>query len=64
MFPTEMLITAVILLPAVGLAIWAWLSMARFEADLRNFAAFEKSHFEIGLQAAKDPEGARWAIPG
>ena len=40
------LIAALVIVPVVGLAAWAWLARARVEADLRSFAGFEGMHFE------------------
>lgn len=47
MGPTSMLISALILLPAVGLVTWACSAMAQVNADLRSFRGFEGMHFEI-----------------
>jgi hypothetical protein len=43
---TVMLIATIVILPAVGLASWAWFAMALVEEDLRSFAGFEGMHFE------------------
>lgn len=59
-----MLITALILVPAVGVVTWAWFAMARVEAQMRSLNGFEGMHFEIGPQAAPDKQGATWPIPG
>ena len=64
MTPTSIFIAALILLPAVGLVVWAWFTMDRIEEDLRSLGGFEGMHFEIGPQGAQDAEGARWPIPG
>ena len=40
------LIAALVIVPAVGLAAWAWFEMAKLEEDLRSFAGFEGMHFE------------------
>ena len=64
MNPTAMVIAALIVLPAVALATWAWFAMVQVEEDLRTFSGFEGLHFEIGPQAAPNAEGVRWPIPG
>lgn len=38
---TAIVIPALILLPAAGLVVWAWFSMAQAEDDLLAFSAFE-----------------------
>ena len=47
MHPKAMFMSALILLPAVGLVTWVWLAMARVDEDLRSFSGFEGMHFEI-----------------
>lgn len=64
MNPTTMIFVTLILLPALGVAIWAWFAMAQVEEEMRSFGGFEGIHFEIGPQAAENTEGARWPIPG
>lgn len=64
MTSTALFIAALILLPAVGLATWAWFAMARVEQELRSFSGFEGMHFESVSQTAETTEGARWPIPG
>lgn len=59
---TPMFIAALIVLPAAGLVIWAWLCMAQIEEDLRAFSVFEGLHFESRLP--QSTEGVRWPIPG
>lgn len=46
MDPIALFVAAVVLLPAVGLMAWAWLSMEQDEADLLAFSAFEGRHFD------------------
>ena len=60
---TAMFTALLVILPAIGLLTWAWLSMAQVEEDLRAFGGFEWKHFEIGLQATASTEGARWPTP-
>lgn len=43
---TAMLIAALVMLPAVGLAAWAWFAMAQVEEDLRAFGGFDGMHFD------------------
>ena len=43
---TTMLIAALVIMPAVGLAAWAWFALAQVEEDLRSFAGFEGMHLE------------------
>lgn len=64
MTPAAVFIAALILLPAVGLVVWAWFALDRVEVDLRCLGGFEGLHFEIGPQAERSPESARWPIPG
>jgi len=64
MTPTTIFMAALILLPAVGLVIWAWFAMDRVEMDLRSLSGFEGMHFEIGSQAAESTVSARWPILG
>ena len=59
MTPAEVFIAALILLPTVGLVVWAWFALDRVEVDLRCLGGFEGLHFEIGPQAAGSTEGAR-----
>lgn len=42
-----MLVAPLVLLPAVALSVWAWLTMSRIETDLRFSAGFESMDFEI-----------------
>lgn len=64
MNPIAMSIAALVVLPAFGLVTWAWLTMAQIEEDLRVFSGVEGRYFEIGPQATKSTEGARWPVPG
>jgi len=59
MTPTPIFIAALILLPAVGLVVWAWFTMDRIEEDLRSLGGFEGMHFAIGPSSAGNAEGAR-----
>ena len=43
---TALLIAALVIVPAVGLVIWAWFAMAQVEEDLRSFAGFDGMHLE------------------
>lgn len=43
-----LIIAALVLLPAIGVVVWAWWSMARTEDDLRTAAGLQGSDFEIG----------------
>ncbi len=43
---TALLIAGLVILPAVGLLTWVWLTLARIEEDLRYFNGFEGLHFE------------------
>lgn len=42
-----LLLAALVLLPATGLAVWAFFAMALAEEELRAFAGFEGVAFEI-----------------
>jgi hypothetical protein len=44
---TAMFIAALVILPAIGLVLWAWFAMAQIEEDLRSFIGFEGLHFDI-----------------
>jgi hypothetical protein len=44
---TVMYIAGLIVLPAIGLAIWAQLAMARVNEALRALSGFEGIHFEV-----------------
>lgn len=44
---TAMVIAAVVVLPAVGLVTWAWLSTAQVEDDLRALVGFDAMDFEV-----------------
>lgn len=44
---TAMLIALVVLLPAFGIAAWAWIHMVRLDHDMRFAAGFEGLDFEI-----------------
>lgn len=57
--PNAPFITALILLPAVVLVIWAWSVKADVEEELGSFSGFEGMHLEIGPQATESTEGAR-----
>jgi hypothetical protein len=59
-----MLVLGLIRLPAAGLVAWAWFVMTQVEEHMRSFSGFDGMLFEIGSQAVKDPEAARWPIPG
>jgi hypothetical protein len=43
---TPLLIAALVILPAVGLVVWAWAAMAQVEDELRTFIGFEGMHFD------------------
>ena len=40
------LVALIVVLPAVGLAVWVWLAMVSANEDLRSFVGFEGMHFE------------------
>ena len=42
----SMLMAAPVILPAVGLAAWAWYAMAQVEEELRVLHGFDGLHFE------------------
>jgi hypothetical protein len=50
-----MLIAAFVMLPAVGVALWAWLTMQRAERDLRADAGLENADFDIGTWPSSSP---------
>jgi hypothetical protein len=45
-------IAAIVLLPAIGVMLWAWWTMQRAENDLRVEAGLEKADFDIGTWPA------------
>ena len=44
---TTLFIAALLILSAAGLFTWAWVAMARVNADLWSFTGFEGLHFDI-----------------
>lgn len=56
-------LTFLILLPALGLVLWAWRTMSQFEEELRAFSAFERADFEIGALGAAPQAVAAWPGP-
>jgi len=59
MTSTAFFIPALILAPAVGVAVWARSTMDRVEEDLRSLSGLEGKHFEIGPQARDSAGGTR-----
>ena len=57
-------IAALLALPAAGLFTWAWVAMARVDADLRSFTGFEGLHFDICWRAARIAQTAIGPSPG
>lgn len=55
MTTTPLWLAGLILLPATGLAIWAWRALAELEESLQSLADFEGMHFEIGTYASDRP---------
>jgi hypothetical protein len=41
-------IAALVMIPAIGVMLWAWWTMQRAENDLRVDAGLEKADFDIG----------------
>ena len=37
---------ALVVVPAVGLVVWAWYAMAQIEEELRSFTVFDGLHFD------------------
>jgi hypothetical protein len=56
MNPTITVILALLILPAIGLALWAWFTMSRVDAVLGDIGGFEAKHFELGPQARDNPQ--------
>ncbi len=50
-----LLIAALVILPAIGVTLWAWKTMQRTEHDLRADAGLEHVDFEIGTWPASSP---------
>ena len=50
-----LLIAALVMLPAVGVALWAWSTMQRAERDLRTDAGLEHADFDIGTWPSSSP---------
>jgi predicted negative regulator of RcsB-dependent stress response len=42
-----LLLAALVIVPTVGLAAWAWWAMAQVEKELRSFTGFEGLSFDI-----------------
>lgn len=59
----DVAIAALILLPATGVAIWAWTTLTRLEQDLRALSGFEGKHFEIGHPTTRSAERSESPIP-
>ena len=59
MTPTTIFLATLVLIFVLGLAIWAWFSMALFEEQMSTLSGFEGMHFEIGPQAAELSAGSR-----
>ena len=59
----DVAIAALILLPATGVAIWAWTTLTRLEQDLRALGGFEGKHFEIGHPTTRSAERSESPIP-
>ena len=64
MNPDAMFFGVLIVLPAVALVAWAWIAIAQVQSELHPIGGFAEGDFEIGPQATKHTEGARWAIRG
>ncbi len=43
-----LLIAVLVMLPAIGVMLWAWWTMQRAEHDLRLDAGLDKADFDIG----------------
>jgi hypothetical protein len=46
MIDVSLLLAALAVLPAFGLAAWVWLSMASANEDMRSLEGFKGLHFE------------------
>lgn len=55
MTSTPLWLAGLILLPATGLAIWAWRALAELEQSLQSLTDFEGMHFEIGTYDSDRP---------
>ena len=42
----SLVLAALVILPAIGLAAWAWMAMSSATEDLRHFSGFEGLHFD------------------
>jgi len=49
-----LLIAALVMLPAVGVTLWAWRTMQRAESDLRVDAGLEHADLDIGTWSASN----------
>lgn len=49
--PTAMVIAALILVPVVSLATWAWFTMAQVDEDLGSLSRFDGMRSELMLRA-------------
>lgn len=50
-----LLIAALIVLPAIGVVLWAWWTMRRAQDELRIDAGLEKADFAIGGWPSSGP---------
>jgi hypothetical protein len=50
-----LLIAALVMLPAIGVMLWAWSTMQRAENDLRVDAGLEHGDFDIGTWPSSSP---------
>jgi hypothetical protein len=51
----NMLIAALVMVPAVGIMLWAWWTMQRAENDLRVAAGLENADLDIGTWPSSSP---------
>ena len=61
---TAMLIALFVLLPAFGIAAWAWINLARLDHDMRFAAGLDGMDFEIHDSAVAVQKGSAWPTPG
>lgn len=58
MTDTPLWLAGLMLLPAAGLAIWAWRAWVELSQSLQSLTDFEGMHFEIGPFAADNTSRA------
>lgn len=56
-----LIIAALVVLPAIGVMLWARWTMQRAENDLRVDAGLEKADLDIGTWPSSNPRSVTWS---